>query len=77
MYWVEWVEVTGHDAANAGREEDGSEERTGGPDCGSELSSWLWVARNILGRLISGRISQVWELSYVFSLSPPLIMRSI
>lgn len=67
----------GHDAANVGREEDSSEERTGGPDCGSELSSWLWVARNILGRLISGRISQVWELSYVFSLSPPLIMRSI
>ena len=29
MYWVEWVEVTGHDAANAGREEDGLEERTG------------------------------------------------
>lgn len=36
---MEWEEVTGHEAANVGWEEDGSEERTGDPDCGSELSS--------------------------------------
>ena len=29
MYWVEWVEVMGHDAANVGQE-DGAEEGTGG-----------------------------------------------
>lgn len=77
MYWVEWVEVMGHDAANVGQE-DGAEEGTGGLDCGSELSSWLWVAGSILGHLNSGCISQLWELSYLLSLhSPPLIMKSI
>lgn len=68
----------GYDAANVGQEEDGSEEGTAGPDCGSELSSWLWVAGNTLGHLISGCISQLWELSYLLSLhSPLLIMKSI